>query len=186
MKKFLTSVALLGSLASMSPLLCAQTVALQTSMGELHIKLEPEKAPKTVANFLQYVKDGHYENTIFHRVINGFMIQGGGMTADLQEKPTRAPIPLESGNGLSNKKGTVAMARTSVPNSAAAQFFINVQDNAFLDKTNSPDGHGYAVFGTVIKGMDVVDKIKGVATGNKAPHQDVPREPIRILKTRVL
>jgi peptidyl-prolyl cis-trans isomerase A (cyclophilin A) len=186
MKKLLTSMAVVGFLAGLSPLASAQTIELQTTHGNIQIQLDAEKAPKSVANFLQYVKDGHYENTIFHRVINSFMIQGGGMTEDLKEKPTRSPIPLESGNGLRNKKGTVAMARTNAPNSATAQFFINVQDNAFLDKANSPDGNGYAVFGSVVKGMDVVEKIKAVPTGNKGMHSDVPREPIRITKARVL
>ena len=186
MKKLLTSMAVVGFLAGLSPLASAQTVELQTTHGNIQLQLNAEKAPKSVANFLQYVNEGHYDNTIFHRVINGFMIQGGGMTEDLKEKPTRSPIPLESGNGLRNKKGTVAMARTNAPNSATAQFFINVQDNAFLDKVNSPDGNGYAVFGSVIKGMDVVEKIKAVPTGNKGMHSDVPREPIRITKARVL
>ena len=179
-------MSILGFLVGLSPLVSAQTVELQTTQGNIQIQLNAEKAPKSVANFLQYVNKGHYENTIFHRVINDFMIQGGGMTEDLKEKPTSSPIPLESGNGLSNKNGTVAMARTNAPNSATAQFFINVQDNAHLDKANSPDGNGYAVFGSVIKGMDVVEKIKTVPTGNKGMHKDVPREPIRITKARVL
>ena len=185
MKKFLTSVTLLGSLASLSPLLSAQTVVLQTSMGELQIKLEPEKAPKTVANFLQYVKDGHYENTIFHRVINGFMIQGGGMTADLQEKPTRAPIPLESSNGLSNKKGTVAMARTNAPHSASAQFFINIKNNDFLDYPGQ-DGWGYCVFGKVTEGTEVVDKIRAVKTTRSGMFSDVPAEDVIIEKAAIV
>ena len=140
------------------------------------------KAPKTVDNFLQYVKAGHYDGTMFHRVIDNFMIQGGGMKADMSEKPTRAPIPLESRNGLTNLRGTLAMARTMDPNSATAQFFINVKDNAFLDQANSRDGNGYAVFGKVVAGMDVVDKIKAVPTGNKGPHQNVPLEPVTIKK----
>ncbi len=160
----------------------AQKVRLSTSMGDVVLQLDAEKAPKTVANFVQYVKSGHYAGTVFHRVIDGFMIQGGGMDADMKEKPTRAPIPLEAKNGLSNQRGTVAMARTMVPDSATAQFFINVGDNLMLDAANSRDGHGYAVFGKVIDGMDVVDKIKNQATGNKGPHQNVPQQAITIKK----
>ena len=133
----------------------------------------------TVANFVQYVKDGHYNGTIFHRVIDGFMIQGGGFNADMRERETRAPIKLEAGNGLRNTRGTVAMARTRDPNSATAQFFINVADNANLDAPR-PDGHGYAVFGRVTQGMDVIDKIRAVQTGNRGPHQNVPVTPITI------
>jgi peptidyl-prolyl cis-trans isomerase A (cyclophilin A) len=158
----------------------AQTVKLETSMGDIVLALDHAKAPKTVDNFVQYVKAGHYDGTVFHRVIDNFMIQGGGMTADLKEKPTRAPIPLESRNGLANARGTVAMARTADPDSATAQFFINVKDNAFLDAANSRDGNGYAVFGKVTSGMDVVDKIRNVKTGNKGPHQNVPLEPVTI------
>jgi peptidyl-prolyl cis-trans isomerase A (cyclophilin A) len=160
----------------------AQKVKLATSMGDIVIELDAKKAPKTVDNFLQYVKAGHYNGTIFHRVIPNFMVQGGGMQPDMKEKTTRAPIPLESRNGLSNARGSVAMARTAVPDSATAQFFINVKDNAFLDQPNSRDGNGYAVFGKVIKGMEVVDKIKDVATGSRGPHQDVPNEPV-VIKT---
>lgn len=160
----------------------AQKVRLSTSQGDIVLQLDAEKAPKTVANFVQYVKAGHYAGTIFHRVIDGFMIQGGGMTADMTEKTTRAPIPLESRSGLSNVRGTVSMARTMVPDSATAQFFINVNDNVRLDAANSPDGNGYAVFGRVIEGMDVVDKIKGVPTGSKGGHQNVPSQPILIKK----
>ena len=160
----------------------AQTVKLATSAGDIVIELDAAKAPKTVANFVAYVKDGHYNGTVFHRVIPTFMIQGGGMTADLKEKPTRAPIPLESRNGLSNVRGSVAMARTGDPNSATAQFFINVKDNLRLDAANSPDGNGYAVFGKVVSGMDVVDKIRVVPTGSKGPYDDVPNTPITINK----
>jgi peptidyl-prolyl cis-trans isomerase A (cyclophilin A) len=160
----------------------AQKVRLATSMGDIVLELDAAKAPKTVDNFVQYVKAGHYDGTIFHRVIDGFMIQGGGMTADMKEKPTRAPIPLESRNGLNNDRGTVAMARTMDPNSATAQFFINVADNAFLDQPNARDGNGYAVFGRVVQGMDVVDKIKGVSTANNGPHQNVPTQPVTIKK----
>ena len=158
----------------------AQNVRLATSMGDIVVELDAAKAPKTVDNFVQYVKAGHYNGTIFHRVIDGFMIQGGGMTPDMKEKPTRAPIPLESRSGLRNTRGTVAMARTMDPNSATAQFFINLADNAFLDQANSRDGNGYAVFGRVVQGMDVVDKIKSVPTGNKGPHQNVPDQPVTI------
>ncbi len=160
----------------------AEKVRLDTSAGEIVLELDREKAPKTVDNFVQYVKAGHYDGTIFHRVIPTFMIQGGGMKPDMNEKPTRAPIPLESGNGLQNLRGSVAMARTSSPNSATAQFFINVADNGFLDKASSRDGNGYAVFGKVVAGMDVVDKIKGVATANSGPHQNVPVTPVIIRK----
>ena len=137
----------------------AQKVKLATSMGDVVIQLDADKAPKTVANFVQYVKDGHYDGLVFHRVIATFMIQGGGYDADMKEKPTRAPIPLESRNGLSNLRGTIAMARTSVPDSASSQFFINVVDNQRLDAANAPDGNGYAVFGKVVSGMDVVESL---------------------------
>ncbi|WP_375140205.1 peptidylprolyl isomerase [Azohydromonas aeria] len=167
------------------PAAWAQKVKLQTTMGDIVIELTPEKAPKTVDNFLQYVRAGHYDGTVFHRVIPSFMIQGGGMQPDLKEKPTRAPIPLESRNGLSNVRGSVAMARTMVPDSATAQFFINTVDNTFLDQANSRDGHGYAVFGKVVSGMEVVDKIRQVPTGNKGPHADVPLQPVLINKATV-
>ena len=156
----------------------AQKVRLATSMGDVVLELDKEKAPKSVDNFVEYVKAGHYDGTVFHRVIETFMIQGGGMKPDMSEKPTRPPIPLEAGNGLSNLRGTVAMARTSMPNSATSQFFINVVDNQRLDAA----GGGYAVFGKVTEGMDVVDKVKSVATGNKGPHQNVPVQPILINK----
>ena len=159
-----------------------QKVRLATSMGDIVVEVDAAKAPKTVANFLDYVKAGHYDGTVFHRVIPNFMIQGGGMDATLKEKDTRAPIPLESRNGLSNQRGTLAMARTMVPDSATAQFFINVKDNLFLDQANSRDGQGYAVFGKVVAGMEVVDKIKSVPTGNRGPHQNVPVEPVTIKK----
>ena len=160
----------------------AQKVRLNTSAGDIVVELDAAKAPKTVDNFVQYVKAGQYNGTIFHRVIPGFMIQGGGMTADMTEKSTRAPIPLESKNGLSNARGTIAMARTGVPDSATAQFFINVKDNDRLNATNAPEGNGYAVFGKVIAGMDVVDKIRQVPTGSKAGHDDVPTMPVTIIK----
>ena len=154
-------------------------VDMVTSLGRIRLELYPAKAPKSVANFLQYVKDGHYNGTIFHRVIPGFMIQGGGMTPDMAQKPTRPPIPIESKNGLKNQAGSLAMARTSDPNSATAQFFINVNNNAFLDYPGQ-DGHGYTVFGKVIDGMDVVNKIVAVPTGNQGMHQNVPRTPVVI------
>lgn len=164
----------------------AQKVRLNTTAGDIVVELDPDKAPKTVENFLQYVKSGHYNGTVFHRVIDNFMIQGGGMTADMKEKPTRAPIPLEARNGLNNVRGTVAMARTAVPNSATSQFFINVRDNPFLDAANSRDGNGYAVFGRIVEGMDtVVDKIKTVPTGSKAGHENVPLQAIVINKATV-
>ena len=159
----------------------APKVRLTTSAGDIVLALDPAKAPKSVENFLQYVRDKHYDGTVFHRVIDGFMIQGGGFTADLQQKPTRAPIPLEANNGLKNDRGTIAMARTADPSSATAQFFINLVNNAPLNAP-SPDGHGYAVFGQVVSGMDVVDKIKGVAVGNQGPYQNVPKTPVTILK----
>ncbi|MFC7433165.1 peptidylprolyl isomerase [Hydrogenophaga bisanensis] len=159
----------------------ATRVRLNTSAGDIVLELDAAKAPKTVENFVQYVKDKHYDGTVFHRVIDGFMIQGGGFTADMTQKPTRAPVPLESRNGLTNGRGTIAMARTSNPNSATAQFFINVVDNAMLNAPN-PDGYGYAVFGKVVTGMDVVDKIKAVPVGNKGGHQNVPNTPVTIIK----
>lgn len=162
----------------------APRVKLSTSAGDIVIELAPDKAPKTVANFLQYVKDKHYDGTVFHRVIDGFMIQGGGFTADLKQKPTRAPIPLEASNGLKNDKYTIAMARTGDPDSATSQFFINVKDNAMLNAPN-PDGHGYAVFGKVVAGTEVVDKIRVAATGNKGGMQNVPLEPITIQSATV-
>ncbi len=157
----------------------APRVKLATSMGDIVLELAPDKAPKTVANFLQYVRDKHYDGTVFHRVIDGFMIQGGGFTGEFKEKATRAPIPLEATNGLRNDRGTVAMARTGDPNSATSQFFINVGNNNMLNAPN-PDGHGYTVFGKVVSGMDVVDKIRNARTGNKSRMQNVPLENITI------
>lgn len=161
-------------------------VLLSTSEGDIQIQLDADKAPKTVANFVEYVKAGHFTNTVFHRVIETFMIQGGGFTADMKEKPTRKPIPLESKNGLKNERGTIAMARTSDPNSATAQFFINVKDNPNLDQPNARDGNGYAVFGKVIAGMDVVDKIKAVPTGTRGPHQNVPVQAVVIKSAKIV
>ena len=154
-------------------------VAETATQGVITLELDAEKAPKSTANFLSYVNSGFYNGTVFHRVIKNFMVQGGGMTADMKQKPTRAPIPLEAKNGLKNDTYTIAMARTGVPDSATAQFFINVKNNAMLNAP-SPDGHGYAVFGKVVSGAEVVDKIKAVATGNKGGHQNVPTTPVTI------
>lgn len=162
-------------------------VKLETSLGEIVLELNPEKAPATTANFLQYVKDGFYNGTIFHRVINGFMIQGGGFDANMQQKTTRAPIKNEADNGLSNDSYTIAMARTMDPHSASGQFFINVANNKMLNhRDKSPQGWGYAVFGKVVKGQEVVDKIKAVATGNRGMYQNVPLEAVTITKATVV
>jgi peptidyl-prolyl cis-trans isomerase B (cyclophilin B) len=162
-------------------------VKLQTSMGDIEIELYPDKAPKTVENFLNYVNKGFYNGTVFHRVINGFMVQGGGLNDKMQLKATDKPIQNEADNGLKNDEYTVAMARTMDPNSATAQFFINVTDNDFLNfKSKDAQGWGYAVFGKVIKGMDVVDKIKAVETTTKGMHQDVPVSPVVINKAEVV
>ena len=162
-------------------------IKLETTMGDILIELDEEKAPKTCANFIEYVKDGHYDGTIFHRVIDGFMIQGGGMTEDMKEKTTRSSIENEADNGLSNDAYTISMARTMDPHSATAQFFINVKKNDMLNfKSKTPQGWGYAVFGKVTKGHGVVNKIKGVATGSKAGHDDVPKETITIVKAEVV
>ena len=158
-------------------------VTVRTSLGEIELALDAEKAPVTVSNFLGYVKSGHYDGTVFHRVIDGFMIQGGGFTKGLEQKPTRLPIRNEATNGLKNRKYTVAMARTGVVDSATCQFFINVKDNAFLDhRSPDPRGFGYAVFGAVTKGTNVVDKIAKVKTGNFGYFADVPLEPVVIEK----
>jgi peptidyl-prolyl cis-trans isomerase A (cyclophilin A) len=158
----------------------AEKVKLATSQGDIVIELDRERAPQTVDNFIAYVKAGHYDGTVFHRVIPNFMIQGGGMTPDLKQKATRAPIPLESRNGLTNVRGSVAMARTSAPVSATSQFFINVKDNDFLNAERAADGHGYTVFGKVIDGMDVVDRIRGVPTTTRGGNANVPVEPVLI------
>jgi len=160
-------------------------VIMKTSMGDIEVALNAEKAPKTVENFLQYVKKGHYSDTIFHRVMDGFMIQGGGFTADMKQKPAPETVENEASNGLENKTGTIAMARTMDPHSASAQFFINVNDNTFLNYPGQ-DGWGYCVFGEVVEGMDVVNKIKGVATGNAGPHQNVPKEAVVITSIDVV
>ena len=163
------------------------TVRLETSLGEIVLRLDARKAPISTANFVQYVKSGFYDGTVFHRVIKNFMIQGGGLTPDLKQKETRTPIRNEADNGLKNKKYTIAMARTSEPHSATAQFFINVKDNAFLDfKNQTPQGWGYAVFGKVVKGQDVVDKIAAVATGPKGYYDDVPVQTVVVKKAEVL
>ena len=165
----------------------APTVVIKTSMGEIKVELYPDKAPITVKNFLDYVDAKFYDGTIFHRVIPGFMNQGGGFTADMQQKPTRAPIKNEAGNGLKNTVGTVAMARTGVVDSATAQFFINTADNAFLDhRDETPAGFGYAVFGKVVNGMDVVKKIAAVPTANKGGLQNVPVTAVVIESVRVV
>jgi peptidyl-prolyl cis-trans isomerase B (cyclophilin B) len=162
-------------------------IRLTTNHGVIAIELNAGKAPKTVANFLAYVEAGHYDNTIFHRVIRDFMIQGGGMEPGMNQKKTGAPIENEAANGLRNKRGSIAMARTGDPHSATAQFFINTVDNDFLDfKSPSGQGWGYCVFGEVVEGMDVVDKIRGVRTGNKGFHQDVPVEDVIIEKAEVV
>lgn len=158
-------------------------VTMETSLGNITLELYPDKAPVTVANFLSYVDEGFYNGTIFHRVIRGFMIQGGGFTESMQEKPTRAPIANEADNGLKNERGTIAMARTPDPNSATAQFFINAKDNTFLNfKNKSPEGYGYCVFGKVTKGLDVVDAIEKTPTTTKGFYQDVPAKPVVIKK----
>ncbi|KAG8153932.1 MULTISPECIES: peptidylprolyl isomerase [Burkholderia] len=162
-------------------------VELHTNHGVIKLELDAEKAPKSVENFLNYVKKGHYDGTVFHRVINGFMIQGGGFEPGLKQKPTDAPIDNEANNGLKNDNYTVAMARTNDPHSATAQFFINVNDNDFLNHSSpTPQGWGYAVFGKVVEGQDVVDKIKGVKTGNAGFHQDVPADDVVIEKAVVV
>ena len=163
------------------------SVLLKTNHGDITLELDAAKAPKSVANFLAYVKSGHYDGTIFHRGIDNFMIQGGGMTAGMKQKATLDQIENEANNGLKNDRGTIAMARTSDPHSATAQFFINVNDNDFLNHTApTPQGWGYAVFGKVSNGMDVVDKIKKVKTGNAGYHQDVPTEDVVIEKASVI
>jgi len=162
-------------------------VKLTTTMGDIVLELYPDKAPATVANFLQYVKDGFYDGTVFHRVISTFMIQGGGLDANLKQKATRAPIKNEADNGLQNEPYTVAMARTQDPNSATSQFFINVGDNKFLNhKDKTITGWGYAVFGRVIQGQDVVDKIKAVPTGRQGSYDDVPTTPVTITKATIV
>lgn len=162
-------------------------VKLTTNFGDITLELDADKAPITVANFLKYVEDGFYDGLIFHRVINNFMIQGGGFDKEMKQKPTMDAIKIEADNGLSNDKYTIAMARTSIPDSATSQFFINVNDNDFLNHTApTASGWGYCVFGKVIEGTDVIDKIKAVETGSRAGHQDVPVEPVIIEKAVVI
>ncbi|MCB1668030.1 MAG: peptidyl-prolyl cis-trans isomerase [Pseudomonadales bacterium] len=161
-------------------------ITLKTNFGDINVELDFEKAPVSAANFLQYCRDGFYNNTIFHRVIDGFMVQGGGFTANMEQKNTKEPIINEADNGLSNDTGTLAMARTNDPHSASSQFFINVSNNGFLNHSGkTPQGWGYAVFGKVAEGMDVVEKIKQVQTGNSGFHQDVPVEPVEILDVTI-
>jgi peptidyl-prolyl cis-trans isomerase B (cyclophilin B) len=178
-------ISALSVLTAVTPVVAGDypKVALETDKGRIVIELYPDKAPKTVKNFLDYVDAGQYGNTIFHRVIPGFMIQGGGMSVSMKEKPTRPPIKNEADNGLKNQRGTLAMARTQVPDSATAQFFINTVDNDFLNfKDKSVQGWGYAVFGKVVEGMDVVDAIEKVKTGNSGGHQSVPVDSVMIIK----
>jgi len=161
-------------------------IVLQTNYGDISVELDHEKAPKTAANFEQYVRDGFYDGTLFHRVIDGFMVQGGGFDTDFNQKPTRDPIENEADNGVQNETGTLAMARTQDPHSATAQFFINVADNAFLNHSGkSIQGWGYCVFGRVVEGMEVVEKIKSVATTRRGMHADVPAEDVLIQKAFV-
>lgn len=181
-------VTLIAVLCSAVSFAANPQVELKTNMGAIVLELYPDRAPATVKNFMQYVNDGHYNGTVFHRVIPKFMIQGGGFTPDFKQKPTRQPIRNEADNGIKNTAGTVAMARTSDPHSATAQFFINIADNNFLDfRYPTREGHGYCVFGRVVKGMKVLERIAGVATGpGPAPHRDVPRQPVVIEHAAVL
>jgi cyclophilin family peptidyl-prolyl cis-trans isomerase len=177
----------LTAIGTQAALAADPRVELKTNRGSIVIELNQAKAPKTVANFLQYVKDGHYNGTVFHRVIDGFMIQGGGFDKDMREKSTRAPVENEAANGLKNDYGTIAMARTPNPHSASAQFFINVKNNDFLNyRERTPQGYGYTVFGKVVVGMDIVDRIAKVPTSNAGPHQNVPREPVVIESAVIL
>ena len=185
LKKSLLTLAACSLFATMAQ--AVPSVEMDTTLGKITIELNSEKAPKTVANFLAYVEAGHYDNTIFHRVIKNFMIQGGGFEPNMHQKPCNAPIENEAANGLQNKRGTIAMARTNDPHSATAQFFINTVDNDFLDfKSPSGQGWGYCVFGEVTEGLDVVDKIRAVKTGNKGFHQDVPTEAVVIEKAEII
>ena len=178
-----TAAALLS--VSALPALAAQ-VQFETNVGNFVVDINEKAAPKTAANFLRYVNEGFYNNTIFHRVVANFMVQGGGFEAGMLQKETHAPIPLESKNGLTNKRGTIAMARTMDPNSATSQFFINLKNNHFLDANQSPDGNGYAVFGQVVSGMDTIDKIAQVKTHSVGYHDDVPLRNVIIKKATVL
>ncbi|QCR34788.1 peptidylprolyl isomerase A [Nissabacter sp. SGAir0207] len=186
-KRTLVAFATLFSLTALAPLAQAAGethVMLTTSAGNIELELDSQKAPVSVKNFVDYVQSGYYNNTLFHRVIPGFMVQGGGFTADMQQKITNAPIKNEADNGLRNLRGTIAMARTADKDSATSQFFINVADNAFLD--HGQRDFGYAVFGKVVKGMDVVDKISQVKTENVGPYQNVPSKPITLLSAKIL
>lgn len=186
MRKLLALLAF-SSFATDAALAADPRVELKTNRGAIVIELNQAKAPKSVANFLQYVKDGHYNGTVFHRVIDGFMVQGGGFDTDMKQKPTRATVENEAANGLKNDYGTVAMARTPDPHSASAQFFINGKNNDFLNfREPTPQGYGYTVFGKVVSGMDIVDKIAKVPTGNAGSHQNVPREPVVIESATIL
>jgi peptidyl-prolyl cis-trans isomerase A (cyclophilin A) len=186
LKFFIRPLVILSATAAAPGALGADPqIDLKTSVGTIRIELNSAKAPKSVENFLQYVKDGHYNGTVFHRVIPGFMIQGGGMTPNMAQKSTRPPVPIESRNGLKNEVGTLAMARTSDPNSATSQFFINLAGNGFLDYPGQ-DGNGYTVFGKVVDGMDVVNKIAAVPTGNQGMNQNVPRTPVVIESATVV
>jgi cyclophilin family peptidyl-prolyl cis-trans isomerase len=186
-RRLMSLVVTLSLSAALPGAYAAETaqVSLKTTMGDMVLELYPEKTPKSVANFLQYVKSGHYNGTVFHRVIEGFMIQGGGFDKDMRQKPTNPPIENEAKNGLKNDTYSVAMARTSAPHSASAQFFINTSNNTFLDYPGQ-DGWGYAVFGKVIKGTDVVDKIKAVQTTNNGMHQNVPAKPVIIESASII
>lgn len=191
MKEFALALALavttVGTVAAESPAKGNPKVLVSTSLGDMTIELYPDKAPITVKNFLAYVEDGFYNGTIFHRVVPGFVIQGGGFTAEMEQKAVKAPIKNEAGNGLKNEAGTVAMARTSVVDSATSQFFINLKNNDFLDhRGESPAEFGYAVFGKVVAGMDVARKIEAVKTENRGVHQNVPVEPVLIKSIAVL
>lgn len=184
-------MAALGALTLGAGTVCAApvndvNVSMKTSMGEIQLRLDANAAPITVKNFVEYAKSGHYDGLVFHRVIDGFMIQGGGMDENMNDKATRDPIVNEARNGLSNKRGTIAMARTMQPHSATSQFFINLQNNDFLDARNARDGWGYTVFGRVVKGMDVVDKIGSVRTTTKRGHGDVPVTPVKIESVKIL
>ncbi|MCZ7652566.1 MAG: peptidylprolyl isomerase [Thermoanaerobaculia bacterium] len=183
----LAAALLLNDTPVAEPAATAPKVRFETSKGAFVLQLDAAKAPKTVENFLAYVRDGHYDGTVFHRVIPGFMIQGGGFDAEMKQKATRAAVENEADNGLKNARGTVAMARTNDPHSATAQFFVNLVDNGFLDyRGKTPQGWGYAVFGKVVEGMEAVDAIAQVATGNRGPHQNVPVEPVTIQKATIL
>jgi cyclophilin family peptidyl-prolyl cis-trans isomerase len=185
MTRFLVLLTLAAAMAAPAGAANPQ-VKLETTQGTIVIELDAAKAPITVGNFLDYVKSGFYDGTVFHRVIPSFMIQGGGFAANMEQKPTREPIVNESANGLVNKRGTVTMARTPDPNSASAQFFINLVDNSFLDKAKAQDGYGYCVFGKVVEGMKVVDAIAAVKTATVGGYQDVPMQPIVIKKASVV